>query len=155
MHPKLHPESGRDSVRVEWLGRVESGLSVHRQPTADADIRWPAMKLAHIDWNLLDCKKDELPQSDDYQRAVARPAVPQVVPGGVYRLLRVPAHDRREPWERGSNGGEFGSTFTAPKCWRAVRARGEAAAHALKAILCETSLFCSAPRECNSGTRLS
>ncbi|WP_461328040.1 DNA sulfur modification protein DndB [Bradyrhizobium huanghuaihaiense] len=35
-----------------------------------------AAKLAHVDWNLLDCEKDQLPQGDEFQHAVRQHAKP-------------------------------------------------------------------------------
>ncbi|HLY06372.1 MAG TPA: DNA sulfur modification protein DndB [Rhizomicrobium sp.] len=42
----------------------------------DIDFDTVAAKLAKIDWNILDCEKDELPQGDEYQRGVRQHAKP-------------------------------------------------------------------------------
>jgi DGQHR domain-containing protein len=42
----------------------------------EVDFDTVAAKLADIDWNILDCEKDELPQGDEYQRGVRQHAKP-------------------------------------------------------------------------------
>jgi DNA-sulfur modification-associated len=42
----------------------------------EIDFDTVAAQLANIDWNLLDCGKDELPQGDEYQRGVRQHAKP-------------------------------------------------------------------------------
>ncbi|MDA9537459.1 hypothetical protein ACM41_15040 [Bradyrhizobium sp. CCBAU 21362] len=63
-----------------------------------------AAKLAHVDWNLLDCEKDQLPQGDEFQHAVRQHVKPMwahllVIGESKYRVSSSQA-DADGAWEK-------------------------------------------------------